>query len=127
MRQSGTQNGIPRERWSRVRGPQLGNLRELKETSGLVGLHLGKRRGTPVPGLVGAWGAAESSSTGQTLASSLNCEAASTQGKGNGYRSHTQNPFQVTVSTARWEDLTDPLGCLTWDWVSTKGEKHRQI
>lgn len=26
------------------------------------------------------------------------------------------------MSTARWGDLTDPLGCLTWDWVSMKGE-----
>lgn len=42
-RQSGTQNGIPRERRSRVRGPQLRTVGEL-ETSGLVSLHLGKRR-----------------------------------------------------------------------------------
>lgn len=79
-RQSGTQSGIPRERWSRVRGPQLRNLTELKETSGLVGLHLGKRRRDTCPG-VGAGGAEESSSTGQTLAASLTGEAASTQGR----------------------------------------------
>lgn len=93
----------------------------------MLGYTWGREEGHLSQAWGGAWGAAESSSTGQTLAASLNCEAASTQGKGNGYRSHTQNPFQVTVSMARWEDLTDPLGCLTWDWVSTKGEKHRQI
>lgn len=74
----------------------------MKETSGLVSLHLGKRRRDICPR-----DPEEISKNSQTLASSLTGEAASTRGKGNGYRSHAQTPFQVTVSTTRCGDLTD--------------------
>lgn len=70
----------------------------------------------------------ENSSAGQTLAASLTGEAASTQGKGNGYTSHTQTPFTGdSVHCQVGGDLTDSLGCLMWDWVYMKGEKHRRF
>lgn len=34
VRQSGTQNGIPGERWSRIRGPQLSNRRGERDFGG---------------------------------------------------------------------------------------------
>lgn len=88
-----------------------------------MSLHLGKRRRDICPR-----GPEEISKNSQTLASSLTGEAASTRGKGNGYRSHTQTPFQVTVPTTRWGDLIDSFarGGLMWGWVYTKGKKGRE-
>lgn len=83
-RQSGTQNGIPGERWSRVRGPQLWNLR-VEGDLGACQLHLGKRGRATGPGAQN-W-------TRPWFLLFLIGEDVSPQGKGNGYSSHNKILF----------------------------------
>lgn len=87
----------------------------MKEPSELVSLYLGKRSDT-CPGAQ-----RESAALDPTLVSSLTGEAASTQGKGKGYSSHTQtNSCSGNGAHCQGADLTDSRRCPMWDWLCAK-------
>lgn len=91
-RQSGTQNGIPGERWSRIRGPQLRNL-IAEGNLGAVSLHLGRGKGTPVLRHRGT----QQNWTRLWFLLFLTSEALGAQGIGNGYSGHSQaNSLQAS-------------------------------
>lgn len=106
-RQSGIQNGIPGERWSRVRGPQLRNLGAAEDLSARQ-FTPGEKTRDSCPGARRK--AADLDQPRSLLF--LTGEAASTQGREMAAVVPPKStPFPMTVPTARWGDLTGSQGC----------------